>query len=500
MWQMVPGMIFILRPKVMNIIFFRKSFFYCFLGLALLAFVYSAAGNQLQNDRTEIISALKELSDEQLGNRLHGLLEKDLFRHEPDYEPSLQEIIHRGGEHWKVFLQKELDMLTARKFKLYEGSEDFNPGTVYNLELLTALRRVEGKPDPLRIFIHSRVPLVFQPTSLPSLTVTIRNVDVDRKDVGFTSGGDYRSGRQARWRLSMTDSKGSIPHDRAHVGFIVFGGGLYSEDILKFEEEWKTELQMRDFVENLRPGLYCLDVLYHNTETIADYSDISGLIISRSAPITLIVQPTVIKLTESEKQSAQKWIALLDATKPVKVVAGSYGPWAHMFVSLDSPEGKLLEMGLKAAPQLIEELQKDTISDEKRAWIFSLLFSITGENDPRRGDVLANFYEINGPWQVWGGPPGKERLSGGIGFPSQGWGWRGKIDQKEQKQMTAKWVEWIKSVNVIEVSNHQEECCVLRQSRMPTCSFSCPKAALRGFPLPRLSKSRLFTLRHAIVR
>ena len=42
-----------------------------------------------------------------------------------------------------------------------------------------------------------------------------------------------------------------------------------------------------------------------------------------------------------------------------------------------------LSMGLKAAPPLVAALQEKTIGPEKRAWILSLLYSVTGENDAR---------------------------------------------------------------------------------------------------------------------
>ena len=107
----------------------------------------------------------------------------------------------------------------------------------------------------------------------------------------------------------------------------------------------------------------------------------------------------------------------LEVAKPVKVVDGTYGKWAHDFIRPESPQGKLLKHGLKSAPPLIGALRDETMSAEKRAWILSLLYSVTGLNDPRQGSALASYECAEGPWQVWGtGPSGAG--CGGVGLPS----------------------------------------------------------------------------------
>ena len=46
-----------------------------------------------------------------------------------------------------------------------------------------------------------------------------------RKGLGFTSGGNYRSGRQARWRIVVTDDAGKVVPVKRLNG-IAMGGGV----------------------------------------------------------------------------------------------------------------------------------------------------------------------------------------------------------------------------------------------------------------------------------
>ena len=65
-------------------------------------------------------------------------------------------------------------------------------------------------------------------------------------------------------------------------------------------------------------------------------------------------------------------------------------------------------MGIKSAPPLIESLADKSLSENKRAWLLALLFTATGQNDPRIPNVLGAYdYQETG-WQVWGGLSGEE--------------------------------------------------------------------------------------------
>jgi hypothetical protein len=123
--------------------------------------------------------------DEQLRQSLEKLLEEPRFRDDCRYEPCLDEIVHRGGKAWAAFLDAKLEMLNHKQIKAFEDAADAEPGSNFNLELLTALRRVQKKPDPLIILLATQGPLEATLLSLPRLKVAIKNVDCGKATVGF---------------------------------------------------------------------------------------------------------------------------------------------------------------------------------------------------------------------------------------------------------------------------------------------------------------------------
>ena len=394
--------------------------------------------------RIEAVEKVKSFTDQELRQSLGKLLSGAHFRDDPLYEPCLSEVVRRGGKTWEAYLIAKLKTLNRRGTKPIEPANDTEPGINSNLELLTALRRVQKKPDPLVVVLDTKATIEATPLSLPRLRVAVKNVDSEKAAVGFTDGGEYRSGRQARWRIVVRNDKAAELPEKALRGIII-GGGQCQERVLKYGESWETVLDVRSFVRINQPGTYSLEVLYHNTKTIADESDVSGLIVARSKPIVLVVRPLAIEITSQERKQIAEWIAALDANKRLKIVAGTYGKWAHKFVPPTTPEGKLLDTGVKAVPVLIEALADKSLSEKKRAWLLALLFSATGENDPRDlfGAVGAHDYQETG-WQIWGGPPG-EGPSGGLAMPGEGTS-TGSTDRGAQDKLIETWKDWLKTV------------------------------------------------------
>jgi hypothetical protein len=403
-----------------------------------------------EETRIETVAKLKSFTDEQLRQSLKKLLESSDFRNDSLYEPCLNEIVRRGGKTWEAILNTWLETLNKKLTKRTEVADDTEPGSHYNLELLTALRRVQKKSDPVVVLWDAQEPLEATSLSLPRLKVKIKNLDSEKTTVGFRNGGDYRSGRQARWRIVARDGNGTQLPVRGPLSSqhgLTFGGGQYQEDVLKYGESWDTVVDVGSFVKIRQPGTYSLEVLYHNTKAIADESDISGLIVSRSKLITLIVRPLVIELTMQERKQAVQGIAALNANQRLKVVAGTYGEWAHKFVPPNSPEGRVLSMGIKAVPALVESLGNKSLSDRKRAWILTLLFSATGDNDPRESSVLGEYEYREMGWQVLGSKSG-EGASGGLAMPDEGSSSGGKIDREAQDRLIGVWEDWLKKVEV----------------------------------------------------
>ena len=339
--------------------------------------------------KAKVVTHLKTLSDEDLKKVLNDTLKLSDFRSRAGYEPCLAEIVRRGGMQWEAFLRETFDALMEAKVKRHETSKELDSGSNFNLELLTALRRVSKQPDPLQIFIDEPKELTGMGSSMPNLRVRIQNVDIEKNGVGFTIGGNYRSGRQARWRIVVEDKNGKVIPVRAINSFA--GGGMFGRGVLGHEETWETSLSIRSFIEVPAPGKYKLTVLYHNTQTIVDAANVDGLIFSKSKPVPFTIKPLIITRSKAEREKAEKLVAELDGKKSLKIVAGTYGEWAHKLVAPDSPEGKLLKMGLPAVPTVIESFHNKAITPKKRAWLFGVLYSLTGENDPRIGSVIGGY-------------------------------------------------------------------------------------------------------------
>ena len=398
--------------------------------------------------KAKVVTHLKTLSDEDLKKVLNDTLKLSDFRSRAGYEPCLAEIARRGGMQWEAFLKETFDALMEAKVKRHETSKELDSGSNFNLELLTALRRVSKQPDPLQIFIDEPKELTGMGSSMPNLRVRIQNVDIEKNGVGFTIGGNYRSGRQARWRIVVEDKNGKVIPVRAINSFA--GGGMFGRGVLGHEETWETSLSIRSFIEVPAPGKYKLTVLYHNTQTIVDAANVDGLIFSKSKPVPFTIKPLTITRSTAEREIAEKLVAELDGKKKPKIVAGTYGEWAHKLVSPDSPAGKLLKMGLPAVPTVIESLHDKAITAKKRAWLFGVLFSLTGENDPRIGSVLGSYKYAENGWQIWGGRTG-DQPSGGFSSGTSGSVYSfGAIESQAQEELVKKWDQWLQKVNVQE--------------------------------------------------
>jgi hypothetical protein len=309
--------------------------------------------------------------------------------------------------------------------------------------LLTTLRRVQKKADPIVVKVRpdlaAKVQCVFP--SLPSFAVALVNQDWDKLPVHCTAGGDYRSGRQARWRFEVRDERGRTMPVRESYGNGI-GGGLFSEEALPFGGTWETELVMSSFVPALPPGQYSVRILYHNCLCISGMPDVKGLITSQSAPITLVVAPAVVELTDERRRMIRGLLEQLDTKGRVSVVAGSYGEWAHELVPPDSPQGKLLAVGIDAVPVILSALRDKELNPHRRAVMLSVLFSVTGQNDPTyEPGVIGNYSVVEGPWSVWGGN------GGGLGLGGSGWG-GGWIDPAAQLAFAKRWEPWNRYIRV----------------------------------------------------
>jgi hypothetical protein len=407
-----------------------------------------------------------------------GEKDGDLFAREraSKQEPYLAEMARRGGRTVEAALRAELrrwgrrhgnqmiyahfrEVVTRIPLGFVERlpyADHYCP----TLMPLTALRRAQGLPDPVPIVVAGRGRIECVYPELPLLDVALRNRDLRKRQAGFQEGGDYRSGRQARWRVHLTDARGrlvpTVPRYATEIG------GLLSHGMLRFGDSWDTCLEMRNFVTVPEPGQYRLEVLYHDQICLADIEledawNLPGMLTCRSQVIPFTVKRRQIDVSPADRATVQKWLTILDTRGPVKVLAASYeGKKAHAFIAPESPPGRILTLGWKAVPTLLAELERPGLPDRKRAWIMALLFSLTRLHDPRGLDllggrsgesaVLGEYEYLEGGWSVSGGRNGKTE-AGGFGFGGSG-KVTGKTDRARQLALARRWLAIRKHLDI----------------------------------------------------
>jgi tetratricopeptide (TPR) repeat protein len=348
-------------------------------------------------------------------------------------EAYLCEMLRRGGKAIEAGLRRYNDEL----LDAWANAPGYSYERTSNLEVLTVLRRLQGKSDPVQILPSLAIPTECTFPDLPNFDVGLVNCDCEKKPVIYTEGGDYRSGRQERWRFEVRDARGDLLPLLGSPSSI--GGGLSNVWLLEKGQSWDTTLRMSSFV-NLEPGRYTVRILYHNRLTIADLDSTDGLIMCRSQVFPLHVKRREIKVTKDERAQVRHWLIQLNVRDKVRVLAGSYGKQAHVFIAPTSPAGKLLDLGWKAVPLLLDELARDKLEPERRAWVLALLFGITGQNDPRRDGVLGNYRDRESGWQVWGGRNGQQN-AGGTGWRDDG-NFEGAINVPAQRAFAAQWTRF----------------------------------------------------------
>lgn len=414
------------------------------VGLLLIALTTTSdllADEAAAARRARLVHEVTLLTDDDLSQRLQDHMPTSKYPDDTDVEVLLSEAVRRRGPYWKRFLARLCEELNSRKleddvFGTQESAEQLNQ------HFMLALRRVQGLQDPLKIIILESDDLVVRPTEWPQIEVGISNVDPQGLPVGFTFGGDNRSGRQDRWRVHAIDEQGRVFPTRER--FAMHGGGLFHTGVLKAGQTWTTTLNLHSFLTPLPPGQYRLQVLYHDSERLADItasSELTGLMIVKSDLVELRSEPLEVNVTELEMAQARAWISQVKARPPIKIVAGTYGEWAHRYVAPASPEGMLLQQKTKALPALREAIENRDVSSTQKAVLFALLFSITGENDPRTIPVLPSYTYFEAPWQLWGSGGGT------MGFRSVGSS-QSTIDEKAQKALTLTWLQRLEAVKV----------------------------------------------------
>ena len=242
------------------------------------AATYTTAG-ALQ--RNQLLTQYRALSNAELNQQFIGIKPASPFGVSAEYSCCLTEMARR---HMHAELQEHLDDF------MKTGNTDF--GGPANALLLTTLRRAQQKPDPvevqLRLTTESKT-VAGRLEFTPQILANLKNVDP--LPIALTNGGDYRSGRQTRWRVELTNEKGERLPDSNFPTFGM-GGGISSFGSVqpdKLISDHGYSLDPRSYVSLPPSGRYQLQVVY-SEEEIAAEPDLAGLIVWRSQPLPVIVE------------------------------------------------------------------------------------------------------------------------------------------------------------------------------------------------------------------
>jgi hypothetical protein len=190
-------------------------------------------------------------------------------------ETCLTEIVRRKGEHWEAFLTTELARERAKIL----------PSSIHDLALLTALRRVQGKPDPLAIKLAGPPELECRIGEALKVSVQLRNVDADGEAFQFTFGPRFDGDRlpidsAERFAMEVLDASGeripSIPIEPLS-GSIPFEQGSFEQAL-----ELHFELSLDSYVHWPGAGEFQARIHFHEVDEIAMASDPFGWITSTS--------------------------------------------------------------------------------------------------------------------------------------------------------------------------------------------------------------------------
>ena len=410
--------------------------------MAVLADIRGQQGKVTEADKlyAEALERyFSDLSDEDICRHFSRvLLSRDPHRTrdgEPrltDVEAYLTEMIRRGGP----IIEKALAVTAKELTPTPQSLKADNSKVPRNLEVVAALRRLQKKIDPVCVEIKSSTYVEAIFPHIPDIAVALVNRDEKRTSIVYQSGGDYRGGRQERWRFDVRDAKGNVVRVRDRLENE--GGGMYGHSILKPGQKWQTVLKVSNFVE-LLPGDYTLRIQYHDDEEIAASSWLGGRIVCQSPEMHLHIQPRVIDLSASERKTIARLLEKLNDKGDVKVLAGTYGKGDHEFIAPDSPAGQLLSLGWKAVPQMIEESLNDITPPQQRAWMLALLFTITTYHSPVSEDGVLPAYAYAGSgWSVWFGTD-EAMSSGGMSWSPPYRTDRSKIVLSKQLEFARRW-------------------------------------------------------------
>jgi len=347
---------------------------------------------------------------------------------------ALTEAVRRGGKAWEAHFEG-----LARK----ESRAD--------LDALTALRRIQGRPDPLEVLVVPSDPMTVEWPGLPTLNVVLRNAETEGPPLVIGPENFYRGGFLREFRFEFRERGGTTVPIRRRSGN--FGGAITSET-LHPGDTWKGVFNPANYVPLPPPGVYEVRAQYAENCSFSCARDLRGWVYYSSRPVILTIAKRRIELTRSERKGHEAAISDLPEDGPIRFVAGTPVEDHPEFIPPDSPEGRLLRAGWKAIPALLDAAEAKGASPIRRARVFALLFGITGANNPYSAFLEEDDDDVSGvmagAWEAREGGPRSSLGGQGGAFVLASSGSGGKFDPEAQETFAERWRKARAYVEIVE--------------------------------------------------
>jgi hypothetical protein len=288
-----------------------------------------------------------------------------------DVDTCLSEMVARGGKRWEDFLA--LRYATSRAGTPRVGGMDLT-----DVPLLTALRRVQKKRDPLVLEIEDGPVFETVFPELPSLSFRIRNVDEDGETIRLETFELGNDGMLGRCRVDLRDADGSPVEPFARPHFVIQGSTWDFALAAGKVVESSLRLQCVLFLPHV--GDYTGQLRQHHgaRQFVSVRGPLDSWICSNSDPFTIRVLPRPIDLPKSERARLRARFDAIDHQQPVTIVLNRgwraddeyEGPPA-------TPEDELFRAGWRSVPVLLDVLETPDSPPQVRAWALALLLDIT---------------------------------------------------------------------------------------------------------------------------
>jgi hypothetical protein len=338
----------------------------------------------------------------------------------------LTEIVRRGGPHLEQVLQNRYDASLAPD----KGQDSLAEKSDLELLLLTALRRLQGKDDPLRILIAGSAKVRCDIALPPTVTANVTNLDSGKRSLLLRR----RPGVGARFRIDLIDPDGkAVPQI-----YDLDTSGLGSFVRIGYGESMSVDLGLDSYVRIDRPGTYHMTVLFHPVDEIAFGSGVDGLLCSKSIPMTLEVAPILIRSGHEEQSRVAELIRKLPKEGKIRILSGRFNPVMGDFVPNASAAGQLKQLERRAIPELLKAANDEYLNPVQRAWVLGLLYGITDHYSPlQEAGILGSYEYRNDRWYTH---PNDQPFHD-MGYTAMSDD--PNIDQTAQKRFAKVWQEWI---------------------------------------------------------